>query len=217
LDVPETMKEFLNVAEVAEILGLRPVTIYRWCRAGRLASGKIGKEWRIRRAALDDLLGRDLRDQFSPRADRGEPMHEASLETQHLALGLLRREAGASREAAGLALAIERTCARFRGRLVPLIGRIGFAALFRRALHLAQAESPELAPLTVDESGEPCIGGASEFAAAYTDDPDLVEAALATLLAHFIALLDTFIGAALARRVIGEGWPTRADGKEVAL
>jgi len=214
--VPELLKEFLNVAEVAEILGLRPVTIYRWCRSGRLTSVKIGKEWRIRRAALDDLLGRDLRDQLSPRADRGEPMHAASLETQDLALGLLRREAAPNREAAGLALALERTCARLRGRLVPLIGRIGFAALFRRALHLAQAESPELAALTVDEAGEPSIAGARAFAAAHTDDPDLVEAALATLLAHFIALLDTFIGAALARRVIGEAWPTRADGMEVA-
>ncbi len=213
----EAMKEFLNVAEVAEILGLRPVTIYRWCRAGRLASVKIGKEWRIHREALDNLLGRSLRDQLSLSANRGEQMHEASLETQHLALGLLGREAGSSREPAVLALAIERICERLRGSLVPLIGRIGFAALFRRALHLAQGESPELAVLTVDESGEPCIGGTGEFAAAHSADPALVEAALATLLAHFIALLDTFIGAALARRVIGEGWPTRADGRELTI
>ena len=210
------MKEFLNVAEVAEILGLRPVTIYRWCRAGRLTSVKIGKEWRIRREALDDLLGRSLRDQLSPGANRGESMHEASLETQLLALALLGREAGTSREAAALSLATERISARLHKRLVPLIGRIGFAALLRRALYLAQTESPELAALTVNEGGGPSIEGMRELAAAHTDDPELIESAFATLLAHFIALLDTFIGVPLARRVLGEGWPTLADGKEMA-
>ena len=211
------MKEFPNVAEVATILSLRPVTIYRRCHTGRLASAKIGKERRIRRAALDDLLGRSLCDQLSDHADKGEQMHKASLETHNLARGLLRREAGTGREAAALALAIERACDRLRGRLVPLIGRVGFGALLRRALHLAQAEAPDMGVLTVGDQGKPGIGGAREFAAAHTDDPDRIEAAFATLLAHFIALLDTFIGEALTRRVIGEGWPTQADGKELAL
>jgi predicted site-specific integrase-resolvase len=34
------------------------VTIYRWCREGRLSCLKIGKSWRIRREALEDFLGR---------------------------------------------------------------------------------------------------------------------------------------------------------------
>jgi len=59
--VAEAIKEYLNVAEVAEILDLHPLTIYRWCRSGRLESVKIGKEWRIRRTALEDLLGDSLR------------------------------------------------------------------------------------------------------------------------------------------------------------
>jgi len=41
--VAETAKEVLSSAAVVDVLGLRPVTIDRWCRAGRLASGKIGK------------------------------------------------------------------------------------------------------------------------------------------------------------------------------
>jgi excisionase family DNA binding protein len=32
------------------------VTVYRWCREGRLPCLKIGKSWRIRRAALEDFL-----------------------------------------------------------------------------------------------------------------------------------------------------------------
>jgi excisionase family DNA binding protein len=214
LDVPKLLKEFLTVAEVAELLGLRPVTIYRWCRAGRLASVKIGKEWRIRRAALDALLGRSLRNELGDHGDEEEPMHETSLETKDVARRLLRQDAGAQPDAAALALAVERACGRLRGRLVPLIGQVGFTALLRRALHLAQAESPSLDPLTVDESGEPCIEGARAFAAAHTDDPDLVEAALVALLAHFVALLDTFIGEALTRRVIGERWPMPTDDTE---
>lgn len=214
--VVETAREFLNVAEVAEVLGLRPVTIYRWCRAGRLASVKIGKEWRIRRTALDDLLGRSLRDELGHRDDGGGPMHEVPLEIQELARRLLRQETGERREPTALATAVERACARLRGRLVPLIGRTGFTALFRRALRLAQGEFPALAALTVEEGAEPCIGGAREFAAAHADDPGLVEAALVAILTHFTGLLSTFVGEALTLRVIDEGWPARADETETA-
>ena len=43
---------------MAEYLGTGAVTIYRWCRGGRLSSLKIGKSRRIRREALDNFLGR---------------------------------------------------------------------------------------------------------------------------------------------------------------
>ncbi|HSK83654.1 MAG TPA: helix-turn-helix domain-containing protein [Rubrobacter sp.] len=51
-------KEILGVEEVAEYLGVGPVTVYRWCREGRLPCLKIGKFWRIRRQALEDFLSR---------------------------------------------------------------------------------------------------------------------------------------------------------------
>jgi excisionase family DNA binding protein len=51
----------LGVAEVAEYLGVGEVTIYRWCREGRLPCLKIGKSWRIRREALEDFLRRSER------------------------------------------------------------------------------------------------------------------------------------------------------------
>lgn len=51
-------KEMLNVDEVAAYVGVRPATVYQWCQEGRLGCLKIGKAWRIRREALDDLLRR---------------------------------------------------------------------------------------------------------------------------------------------------------------
>ena len=51
-------KDILSVEEVAEYLGVGVVTIYRWCREGRLPCLKMGKFWRIRREALEDFLKR---------------------------------------------------------------------------------------------------------------------------------------------------------------
>ena len=51
-------KELLSVEDVAGYLGVRPTTVYQWCRDGRLPALKAGKAWRIRRAALDDFLAR---------------------------------------------------------------------------------------------------------------------------------------------------------------
>ena len=49
-------RELLDVDAVASYLGVRPTTVYEWCREGRLPCLKLGKVWRIRRAALDDFL-----------------------------------------------------------------------------------------------------------------------------------------------------------------
>ena len=49
-------KDLLGIEAVAEYLGVGPVTIYRWCREGRLPCLKIGKSWRVRREALEDFL-----------------------------------------------------------------------------------------------------------------------------------------------------------------
>lgn len=50
--------ELLSAEEVARTLGVEPVTVYRWCRQGRLTCLKPGKSWRIRRTALDAFLRR---------------------------------------------------------------------------------------------------------------------------------------------------------------
>ena len=49
-------KDLLGVEEVSGYLGVGPVTVYRWCREGRLPCLKVGKSWRIRREALENFL-----------------------------------------------------------------------------------------------------------------------------------------------------------------
>ena len=51
----------LDVADVAGYLGVEQTTVQRWCREGSMPCMKIGKEWRIRREALDLFLRRSER------------------------------------------------------------------------------------------------------------------------------------------------------------
>lgn len=53
---PYAQKDLLSAEDVAEYLGVGEVTVYRWCREGRLRCIKLGKHWRIRREALEDFL-----------------------------------------------------------------------------------------------------------------------------------------------------------------
>src|SRR5215211_6019030 len=48
--------ELLAVADVAELMGVKESTVYRWCSEGKLPCLKIGKNWRIRRGVLEDFL-----------------------------------------------------------------------------------------------------------------------------------------------------------------
>ena len=54
-------KEILTVREVADYLRVSRVTIWRWCQEGILPASRIGRNWRIRR---DDLL--QLLDEGNP-------------------------------------------------------------------------------------------------------------------------------------------------------
>jgi excisionase family DNA binding protein len=58
---PRTDEDLLSVEDVAGVLGVEPVTVYRWCRQGRLVCLKPGKSWRIRRSALEAFLRRSER------------------------------------------------------------------------------------------------------------------------------------------------------------
>jgi excisionase family DNA binding protein len=49
-------KELLGAADVAELIGIKETTVYRWCKEGKLPCLKIGKHWRIRRGVLEDFL-----------------------------------------------------------------------------------------------------------------------------------------------------------------
>ena len=52
----ESRSELLGAEDVAEMVGVKETTIYRWCKEGKLPCLKIGKHWRIRREALEDFL-----------------------------------------------------------------------------------------------------------------------------------------------------------------
>jgi excisionase family DNA binding protein len=53
-----TKDELLEVPQISRYLRVSDVTIYRWCREGRLPCLKLGNTWRIRRSALEEFLAR---------------------------------------------------------------------------------------------------------------------------------------------------------------
>ena len=54
-------KELLGAEDVAELIGVKETTVYRWCKEGKLRCLKVGKHWRVRREALEDFLKRSER------------------------------------------------------------------------------------------------------------------------------------------------------------
>jgi excisionase family DNA binding protein len=48
--------QLLAAVDVAELIGVKESTVYRWCKEGKLPCLKIGKHWRIRRGVLEDFL-----------------------------------------------------------------------------------------------------------------------------------------------------------------
>jgi excisionase family DNA binding protein len=62
-DSKSTVREtqLLAATDVAELIGVKETTVYRWCKEGKLPCLKIGKHWRIRREALEDFLKRSER------------------------------------------------------------------------------------------------------------------------------------------------------------
>src|SRR5687767_6126783 len=57
-DGKSTVREtqLLAAVDVAELIGVKETTVYRWCKEGKLPCLKIGKLWRIRRGVLEDFL-----------------------------------------------------------------------------------------------------------------------------------------------------------------
>ena len=55
-EVLSSKDALLEVSEVAKYLGVSEVTVYRWCRNGRLPCLKIGRGLRIRQSALETFL-----------------------------------------------------------------------------------------------------------------------------------------------------------------
>ena len=49
-------KELLAATDIAEMVGVKETTVYKWCKEGKLPCLKVGKHWRIRREALENFL-----------------------------------------------------------------------------------------------------------------------------------------------------------------
>jgi len=50
--------EFLSVEEVANILKVTKMTIYRYIKAGKITAYKVGKDFRINKEEFDKFLNR---------------------------------------------------------------------------------------------------------------------------------------------------------------
>ena len=52
----ESRSELLGAEDVAEMVGVKETTVWRWCKEGKLPCLKVGKHWRIRRGVFEDFL-----------------------------------------------------------------------------------------------------------------------------------------------------------------
>ena len=53
---PKTESQLLNVEEVAQLLQLHIMTVYRLVKEGKLPGFKVGGRWRFHRSALEDWM-----------------------------------------------------------------------------------------------------------------------------------------------------------------
>jgi excisionase family DNA binding protein len=52
----DNSETYLTPEEVAKILKVKKITIYRMCRSGKLPAIKIGKVWRVKGSKLNEFL-----------------------------------------------------------------------------------------------------------------------------------------------------------------
>jgi excisionase family DNA binding protein len=48
--------DIMTLEEVAKYLKLQPQTVYKWAQEGQIPGAKLGKEWRFRRAIVDEWI-----------------------------------------------------------------------------------------------------------------------------------------------------------------
>ena len=51
-----TDPDILTLEEVARYLKVKPQTVYKWAQEGQIPCAKLSKEWRFRKAILDEWL-----------------------------------------------------------------------------------------------------------------------------------------------------------------
>ncbi len=51
-----TEEQYYSIEEVAKMLKVAYLTVYRWIRSGKLKSSKAGKQYRIERSVLNAFI-----------------------------------------------------------------------------------------------------------------------------------------------------------------
>jgi len=52
----------LKISDVAQALGYRYISVYRWVQSGRIKAIRIGGRWRIEEKELERIKSKGLRD-----------------------------------------------------------------------------------------------------------------------------------------------------------
>ncbi|MDN5200403.1 helix-turn-helix domain-containing protein [Fulvivirgaceae bacterium BMA10] len=60
------MNDIMTIEEVARYLKMKPQTIYTWAQNGKIPAAKIGKEWRFKRAIIDEWFNQHIDEKFQP-------------------------------------------------------------------------------------------------------------------------------------------------------
>jgi len=60
-----TQDQYYSIEEVAKMLKVAYLTVYRWVRAKKLLAVKAGKQYRIKKADLDLFLGKDKKVKYA--------------------------------------------------------------------------------------------------------------------------------------------------------
>jgi hypothetical protein len=140
---------------------------------------------------------------MSSRADQGEETQRLSLRAPDaVARWLLRETAADPASPDALAVVATHAYSQLRTHLAVFLGDQGFDALWRRAIHLAQREFPAWLDGAGAETPSPLPPGLGNTVC--DDDAAETHARLLAVFASFIALLFTFIGAELGRRLIDQ-------------
>lgn len=131
---------------------------------------------------------------------------QATENQRDLARRLLADEAGGNASSTELAEALLRALDRLDPVLGRLIGPAGYEALLRRALHLARGDWPFFQGVQVETSADDARL-ARLVANAREQDAGVVREGLVAILANLIWLLVTFVGEAIALKLINRAFP----------
>ncbi len=96
-------------------------------------------------------------------------------------------------------------CDKLRISLTRFAGADGFTSLMRRSLALARADVPALQSVKLGPDGS-LVGLEKLATEGRSCEVEVARAAMA-ITTHLLALLVTFVGEALALRLVREAWP----------